>query len=69
MKTFLIVYGILAFLSFVLFTILAEVYAKNVNSQMKFDIIQIGIVRLALMGLCFPIVWTKIIISIIVNRE
>lgn len=69
MKTFLIVYGILAFLSFVFFTILAEVYAKDVNSQLKYDLIQMSIVRLALMGLCFPIVWTKIIISIIVNRE
>lgn len=69
MKIFLIVYGILAFLSFVFFTLAGEVYAKDVNSQLKYDLIQMSIVRLALMGLCFPIVWTKFIISIIVNRE
>lgn len=69
MKAFLIAYGILALVSFFFFTIAAEVQAKDTNSAVGYEMVSASLTTLALMALCFPAVWLKFIIHLIVYRE
>lgn len=69
MKAFLICYGVFALISFLFFTIAAEVHAKDTNSAVGFEMVSTSLPTLALMALCFPAVWLKFIIHIIVYRE
>ena len=63
----LIVYGVLALLTFIVLTISATISVKEENSIFKFPVYhQIG--KLIVMSLFFPFVWIAIIISAIVNR-
>ena len=69
MKIFLIAYGILALVSFFLFTAAAEINAKETNSAVWYEMVSVSLTKLLLMALCFPAVWMKFIIHTIVYRE
>lgn len=64
----LIVYGVLALLTFTVLTILATISVKEENSIFKFPVYHVQIGKLIVMSLFFPFVWIAIIISAIVNR-
>lgn len=68
MKAFLIGYGVFALISFLFFTIAAEVHAKETNSAVGYEMVSVSLTKLLLMSLCFPAVWMKFIIHTIVYR-
>lgn len=66
----LIVYGILSLLTFVVLTISTVVGIKEANSIFKFPIyrVQDCLFRLILLSIFFPFTWIALIIQIFVDR-
>lgn len=67
--TFLIIYGILAAISFVVFSILTEIAVKEQNSIFITDIYKVNYLKVLLMALLWPLTWVAGIIHAIVAMK
>lgn len=67
MKTFLIVYGILALVSYIVFYTATEINAKKNNELFERDVYKVSIGKVLIMSIAFPITWISGIIHVIVN--
>ena len=63
---FLIIYGVLALISFVLFLIFTEIAVKDQNSIFSVQVFKVNYWKIVLMALFFPLTWIAGIIHAIV---
>lgn len=64
--TFLIIYGILAAISFVVFGVLTEIAVKEENSVFITNVYRTNYLKILLMALFWPLTWVAAIIHVIV---
>lgn len=68
--TFLIIYGILAAISFVVFGVLTELAVKEENSLFISNVYRTNYLKILLMALFWPLTWVAgIIHAIVVSKE
>lgn len=68
--TFLIVYGILAAISFVMFDVITEIAVKEENSVFITNVYRTNYLKVLLMALFWPLTWVAAIIhAIVVSKE
>lgn len=67
---FLIIYGILAAISFVVFSVLTEIAVKEENSVFITNVYRTNYLKVLLMALFWPLTWVAAIIhAIVVSKE
>lgn len=68
--TFLIIYGILAAISFVVFCVLTEIVVKEENSVFITNVYRTNYLKVLLVALFWPLTWVAAIIhAIVVSKE
>lgn len=66
---FLIIYGVLALISFVLFLLFTEMAVKDQNSIFTIEVFKVNYIRILVMALFFPLTWIAAIIHAIVHAK
>ena len=66
---FLIIYGVLALVSFVLFLLFTEMAVKDQNSIFTIEVFRVNHIRILVMALFFPLTWIAAIIHAIVHAK
>ncbi len=64
---FLIIYGALAFVSFIAFVFLTEIAAKDRNEIFKVQVYQVNYFKILVMAVFFPLTWVAAIAHAIVE--
>ncbi len=68
--TFLIIYGILSAISFVMFGVITEIAVKEKNSVFTTNVYRTNYLKILLMALLWPLTWVAAIIhAIVVSKE
>ncbi len=68
--TFLIIYGILAAISFVVFGVITEIAVKEENSMFITNVYRTNYLKVLLIALFWPLTWVAAIIhTIVVSKE
>lgn len=68
MKTFLIIYGILALISYVIFYTLTEIEVQRDNKAFVRDVYRTNPWKCLAMAVVFPLTWVTVIIQAIIGR-
>lgn len=66
---FLIIYGILAAISFVVFYVLTEISVKENNSIFKYEVYRTSYLKVLGMAVFWPFTWAAAIIHAIVDGK
>lgn len=68
--TFLIIYGILSAISFMMFGVITEIVVKKKNSVFTTNVYRTNYLKILLMALLWPLTWVAAIIhAIVVSKE
>lgn len=68
MRTFLIIYGILALISYVIFYTLTEIEVQKDNKMFVCDVYRTNPWKCLAMAAVFPLTWVTVIIQAIIGR-
>ncbi|MBR1526404.1 MAG: hypothetical protein IJ640_07065 [Prevotella sp.] len=68
MKTFLIVYGILALVSYVVFYTVTEIEVRRDNKLFIYDVYHTNPWKCLAMAVVFPLTWVTVILQAIIGR-
>lgn len=69
MKTFLIIYGILALISYVVFYTLTEIEVQRDNKLFVYDVYYTNPWKCLAMAAVFPLTWVTVIIQVILRQR